>query len=113
MYKIKNSWTWRHKNLLFTLSLFVALLWQNFAGLYMPKPEIIAYRASQSLVCDLNCEIVARADEIYTELEPVNRERARQYAIMEVNEDLYDMTDKSPYVDYEHVRAIVSASVVH
>lgn len=98
---IKNSWTYNHKTLIVALALAVA----HVAPL-IPVPELhaepITYTKTATTTTEsLEQKIERKTEEIYKALEPVNKERARQEAIREINDELMLMVYDSPYIDYE------------
>ncbi len=90
-------------------TLVVVIGWQNFKP-QLPEWGIVNYAQAQNKTSTgiLEARINARAEEIYTEREKINKEHARLEAIQEANTELQELTKTSPYVDYDHVRAVVS-----
>lgn len=99
--KIKETWTYNHKHAIITLSLFIAL---TVIAIEPRIPRIqadtVTYHAPQSLAD----RVEARAIELYNSRREIDLEQYRLDAINELGDELYTLTQTSPFVDYEAIR---------
>lgn len=109
--QLKQTWTYNHKTLIISLALALAHVYPVYIAPYMPVMPTYAATVEYTnppAIDPLEAKIEARTQEIYKALEPVNLERARQEAIREMGDKLLLMSDDSPYVDYDELRARVA-----
>lgn len=103
---IKHTWSYNHKTLIVCVALFVALVVQSgLPGLYQPalfQNEVIAYERERM---GLDATIEARAYELYENSREMHLEKHRQEAIQEVLHELSALSEQSPFVDYEELKA--------
>jgi hypothetical protein len=98
--EVSGTWAYNHKHFIITMSLVVVVVWQGLGlGAYLPHSEAVAYEAQCSKWLD--CEIEARANEIYENSLPFAREQARLEAMAQINEDMLEMMETSPHIDYK------------
>lgn len=98
---VKDTWTWNHKTLLVALALGLALLIETEK---IPLPTLAAettYYTTPELDNSLEAQVARRANDLYEKNRAMDLEKYRHEAIREVNLQLQDMVEESPFVDYE------------
>lgn len=110
MYKIKNSWTYKHIQLVIILGLVTgisikslqigSLISEVFAA-----GEEVTYIKEVPKICDLDCLIEQKTQERFQANLDTYMEQSRLDAIVDVRDILLSKINESPYIDYKDLEA--------
>lgn len=102
--KIRNSWPYRHIQLVIIIGLLLGISIPHFKiDVFWIKAEAVVYERPQEEVCDLDCEIEKRTLRIFEEQKDIYLEKSRLEALEEMRQVIFSKIDNSPYVDYAQI----------